>query len=87
MCNSNFGTKSSNETKNKLKEKMNFNIKRHIFYKINVVKDLWEVVSPEMHRVMVMVFNVTFNNISVALRWLVLLVEETRENHRPAASH
>jgi len=36
------------------------------------------------------VFNVTFNNISV-ISWLsVLLVEETRvpgENHRPVASH
>jgi len=38
----------------------------------------------------VMVFNVTFNNISVISWWSVLLVEETRvpgENHRPAASH
>jgi hypothetical protein len=37
-----------------------------------------------------MVFNATFNNISVILWWSVLLVEETgvpRENHRPAASH
>jgi hypothetical protein len=38
----------------------------------------------------VMVFNATFNNISV-ISWLsVLLVEETgvpRENHRPTASH
>jgi hypothetical protein len=37
-----------------------------------------------------MVFNVTFNNISVILWLLVLLVEETRvsgENHRPVASH
>ena len=37
-----------------------------------------------------MVFNATFNNISV-ISWLsVLLVEETggpRENHRPVASH
>jgi len=37
-----------------------------------------------------MVFNATFNNISV-ISWLsVLLVEETEvsgENHRPAASH
>jgi len=37
-----------------------------------------------------MVFNATFNNISV-VSWLsVLLVEETRvlgENHRPVASH
>jgi hypothetical protein len=38
----------------------------------------------------IMVFNATFNNISV-ISWLsVLLVEETRilgENHRPVASH
>ena len=37
-----------------------------------------------------MVFNVTFNNISVISWRLVLLVEETgvpRENHRPVASH
>ena len=41
-------------------------------------------------RVMVMVFNTTFNNISVILWQSVLLVEETgvpRESHRPAASH
>jgi hypothetical protein len=34
-----------------------------------------------------MVFNTTFNNISVKLWWSVLLVEETRipgENHSPA---
>jgi hypothetical protein len=37
-----------------------------------------------------MVFNTTFNNISVISWQSVLLVEETRvprENHRPAASH
>jgi len=37
-----------------------------------------------------MVFNTTFNNISVISWWSVLMVEETgvsRENHRPAASH
>jgi len=37
-----------------------------------------------------MLFNVTFNNISVILWRSVLLVEETRvpeENHQPAASH
>ena len=36
-----------------------------------------------------MVFNTTFNNISVISWWSVLLVEETggpRENHRPVAS-
>ncbi len=39
---------------------------------------------------MVMVFNVTFNNISVISWQSVLLVEETeihRKNHRPVASH
>ena len=37
-----------------------------------------------------MVFNATFNNISVILWRSFLVVEETRvpgENHRPAASH
>jgi len=40
--------------------------------------------------VRVMVFNTTFNNISVISWQSVLLVEETgvpRENHRPVASH
>jgi hypothetical protein len=34
-----------------------------------------------------MVFNATFNNISVILWQSVLLVEETGENHQPIASH
>ena len=34
-----------------------------------------------------MVFIATFNNISVILWQSVLLVEETEENQRPAASH
>ena len=41
-------------------------------------------------RVRVMVFNATFNNISVISWRSVLLVEETvvlGENYRPAASH
>ena len=41
-------------------------------------------------RFRVMVFNATFNNISVISLRSVLLVEKTRvpgENHRPAASH
>jgi hypothetical protein len=40
--------------------------------------------------VCLMVFNTTFNNISVISWWSVLLVEETGgpgENHRPVASH
>ena len=35
----------------------------------------------------VMVFNASFNTISVILWRSVLLVEETGENHRPAACH
>ena len=40
--------------------------------------------------VRVVVFNATFNNISVISLWSVLLVEEIGvpgENHRPAACH
>ena len=40
--------------------------------------------------VCLMVFNITFNNISVISWWSDLLVEETggpEENHRAAASH
>jgi len=33
-----------------------------------------------------MVFNATFNNISV-IWWRSVLLEETGENHRPVASH
>ena len=42
------------------------------------------------NRVMVVVFNATFNNISVISWRSVSFVEETgvpRENHRPAANH
>jgi len=38
-------------------------------------------------RVRVMVFNATFNNISVLVQRSVLLEEETEENHRPVESH
>ena len=34
-----------------------------------------------------MVFNATFNNISVISWRSILLVEESRENHRPVANH
>ena len=40
--------------------------------------------------VCLMVFNATFNNISVISWWTVLLVEETgvpTENHQPVTSH
>ena len=33
-----------------------------------------------------MVFNATFTNISLTSWWSVLMVEDTRENHRPATS-
>jgi hypothetical protein len=35
----------------------------------------------------VMVLNANFNDIAAIWWWSVLLVEETGENHRPAASH
>jgi hypothetical protein len=41
----------------------------------------WNIVT-----VMIMVFNATFNNISVISWRSVLLVEDTGENHRPVAS-
>jgi len=40
-----------------------------------------------VHSVMVMVFNVNFNNISVISWRSVLLLEKTGENHGPVASH
>ena len=49
----------------------------------------YEIYVP-MDRARVMVFNATFNNISVTSRLSVLLVEETGgpgEDHRPIASH
>jgi len=36
---------------------------------------------------LIMVFDATFNNISVISWQSVLLVEETGENHRPATNH
>jgi DNA-binding beta-propeller fold protein YncE len=48
------------------------------------------VLTVDRVRIRVIVFNTTYNNISVILWWSVLLVEETRvpgENHRPVASH
>jgi hypothetical protein len=44
-------------------------------------------ISIDRWRLRVMVLNTTFSNISVILWGSVLLVEETGENHRPAASH
>jgi len=55
---------------------------------INTIKD--KINEDKFHLVMVMVFNVTFNNISVISWQSILLVEETGvpgENHKPAASH
>ena len=43
-----------------------------------------------IYRIRVVVFNATFNNISVISWWSVLLVDETKlpgENHQPATSH
>jgi hypothetical protein len=56
-------------------------IRSPIGVKINQIPDITRVLG------WVMMFNATFNNISVISWKSVLLVEETRVNHRPAASH
>ena len=55
-----------------------------------VEEDIFISCCDQHHLVKVMVFNATFNNISVISWRPVLLVEETgvhRENHRPVTSH
>ena len=52
--------------------------------------DIMELADANFHCLVFMVFNATFNNISVISWRSVLLVEETGvpgENHRPATSH
>jgi hypothetical protein len=51
------------------------------------IVESWHV--PYLNLLMVgfMVFNATFNNISVILWQSVLLMEETGENHQPVTSH
>jgi hypothetical protein len=66
-------------------------------HKINDIEARWRMREPSIDRcdkleqmVWVMVFNATFNNISVISWRSVLLVEETGvsgENHRPATSY
>jgi hypothetical protein len=67
---------------------------RHItqLYNMDISLVLFNISSKFLKWVMVgvMVFNATFNNISVISWWSVLLVEETEvpgENNRPDASH
>ena len=52
------------------------------FLKNNIKSTEWKGV-----RIRFMVFSATFNNTTVISWRSVLLVEETREIHRPAASH
>ena len=65
------------------------NSKTILNFKLNCRLQLLKIViTLEGYRFMV--FNATFNNISVILWWSVLFVEETGvpgENHRPATSH
>ena len=54
---------------------------------------IWLLISTCFHHLILyfdgwfMVFNATFNNISVISWWSILVVEETGENHRAVASH
>ena len=68
------------------------------YFDVSVEKTMFQLLSKNslskeaafIVRAKAMVFNATFNNISVILWQSVLLVEETgvpRENDRPAASH
>jgi hypothetical protein len=59
------------------------------FYRVfrQIVHFTQDIILPNRVRVRGMVFNATFNNISVISWRSVLLVEETREKHRPVASH
>jgi hypothetical protein len=55
-----------------------------------IVNFLQEEVKNNTYHYSILVFNATFNNISVRSWWSVLLVKETRvprENHQPVASH
>jgi len=61
----------------------------HVYVVIHFYDSMWYFGFERMF-VCLMVFNVTFNNISVISWRSVLLVEETRgpgENHRPVVSH
>ena len=67
----------------------NFMKLRLMYDKANEITGIEEP-SEEVCRVKVMVFNATFNNISVISWRSGLLVEETRvpgENHQPVRSH
>jgi len=68
-----------------------FRCHRHLYLRSMTVFHFLKLTSKMTYkRVRVMVFNATFNNISVILWRLVLLVEETGvpgENHWPAVSH
>ena len=70
----------------KISMQCNGKTQQHMLY--NTIRSpLKTVHNLKTYRVRVMVFNATFNNISV-ISWLwVLLVGETEENHRPATSH
>jgi hypothetical protein len=72
-------------------EQVLFNIKNiNMWFLINLHVRTIFIFSPHKFQVWFMVFNATFNNISVILWRSVLLMEETGgpgENHRPVANH
>jgi hypothetical protein len=69
-------------TDNILKSPSCIEVNECMLYYLGIIARIWFVC--------MMVFNATFNNISVTSWLLVVLVEETEgpgENHRPVASH
>ena len=68
--------------------KLKLEKRNHKLFIFQVIK--WSDLEPLKRLVWFMMFNATFNNISVISRRLVLLMDEARvpgENHRPVASH
>jgi hypothetical protein len=72
---------------------VNMNIFLNLFLLLHVSciyivkKNIFFIIEIYGVRMRTMVFNATFNNVSVISWWSVLLVEETGENLRPAANH
>jgi len=72
------------------KSKVFFKLYSYLKYCYNIKKDVSQSEVEKFIGLWFMVFNATFNHISVISWWSVFLVEETGvpgEHHRPAASH
>ena len=71
----------------RLQEKENVNTSKSRTDPWRVIVKIYHMYQQSLGLVWFMVFNATFNNISVILWRSVLLFKDTKENHRPVASH